>query len=424
MMRTTKLTLAVTIFAGLLPLGPTKAYAQTLPGIEFGANQRTRDWADNYLKAVADQIRSLAREFIPIIDTDIKGYLDKLNMIVSDNVDKAIKSAQCGGNGELLHLQQTVEGTIAKYIVSDTDNYITPDDMPHPIQSLDKNISKTEEQFRYTTAPLTIADGYDDLMVYTTSVQCWTRMTEKLPIAEKVLDTMRSLYGPALDWGRTIGPDRNHPNCKTVGDCLIFSRRSLKAVIDDPDNQQDVAHVGAVALYERLPPDPVPPASGLQLIGADRIAISDYNLVLEREREVEFLVAGARMARQLQANDLYTGAVKQRDEAIKALPNIESELSSQSSGGQDEINDTPKLETMVVAIGNAQADADRAAQIDPRLKTVVDGFRKENQKQFGDACSVQKKAVDFLKMRVKLARMMRGGSAEPDVVQVRCLKPL
>ncbi len=184
---------------------------------EFGLDQKTMDFINGLAPQVRQEVVKLLKEALPLIDSSVTAYLDKVDGIL----EKQINHMQCAAIGAGAALSDDLKGK-------------TFGGPPQPVSKLEEDMKKTITGFKPDVNPHDMRLAYSDLIYRATVTSCQVSIapeTEKDVAA--ILENVRPRW---MVWYRLDG------SCPDITQCYSWQEQHTKETISKAD-KRDVASI-------------------------------------------------------------------------------------------------------------------------------------------------------------------------------------
>jgi hypothetical protein len=379
---------------------PPKAQITITGGLDKGTKELIERLPDDVAKALLQAIQSA----LPLIDKSVASYLEQVNKILSDNINKGATAVQCAAVGSATIIQKETATSLANMIYTGRRVGLNNPNIGNYTQDLSDSITATRSHITAKTEATEILVAYSDLLLRAAIIKCAGGLNPALVQTSLDAETQR-IAPPALEWNILIG-DLDRPYCKAVPACISQRRHDIDVYLNNADpRDKDVA----LQIRDSIPADPAIPRSWNPL-AKPPIQILDYETILMDLRAVERAVEAQKSERLKNAKALWDSAVAARDNALLQAKNNQDNLNGPRANDVDASNAIVRASGMISKSREAIDQATQAAALDPSMKPNADVLTKAMNDNIGHGNRIvaQAKAMEVQWQRAAIKAVVQG----------------
>lgn len=321
----------------------------------FGLDQKTMDFINGLAPQVREQVILLLKEALPLIDSSVTAYLDKVDGIL----EKQINHMQCAAIGAGAALSDDLKGKLPF------------GGAPQPVSKLEGDMKKTITGFKPDVKPHDMRLAYSDLIYRATVTNCQVALApETAKDVSAILENVRPRW---MVWCRLDG------SCTSIKECFSWETEHMKTTLGDADGR-DVAKANG---DERLAAVKQPATKAVGMF-SKTFDPTDYEKALGELISIE---DGVKLAAAKRRSD----ARKSIDGARSALATARQNMNSSPRGPFDRRNsayryvpncDQPKRalvisHSVMSDLAAVSQSLDTATALDNSLQSVLDQVTTE-----------------------------------------------
>jgi hypothetical protein len=183
---------------------------------EFGLDQKTMEFINGLAPQVREEVVKLLKQALPLIDSSVTAYLDKVDIIL----EKQINHMQCAAIGVGAALSDDLKGKLLG-------------GSPQPVSKLEDDMKKTISGFKPDVKPHDMRLAYSDLIYRATFTSCQVSLApETAKDVSAILENLRPRW---MVWYRLDG------SCGNIKACFTWEADHVKQTLlasDARDNEK------------------------------------------------------------------------------------------------------------------------------------------------------------------------------------------
>jgi hypothetical protein len=177
---------------------------------------------------------------MPIIDRSVHEYLNHVDSLIAENIERGARAFICTTTGTVEVVQGQLSGSLASLMFG------APRGVASHLRDLARNIDTERSRFTTDTKVTEVLLVYGDLLTQGALVQCALGISiDAQPEAKAQVLRLR---GPTLEWRLLVGDNRDAPMCRQTHECIVERRAFVEKFVREADpRDKAVAKVSGIA---------------------------------------------------------------------------------------------------------------------------------------------------------------------------------